>query len=840
MYHNNIFTNNDFNPSEGIFDLLSAINENGLPVNFALNESDGRLNVYCGGTAFTNISGTITINGESVGLTDFAYRKSDKKEFDFGKRYITEYVNHKYNLSWTWTIFWRKSDILVMASVKNNGGACVTISDWNLLSCDKQNGGEISGMCPGKTTFLKWSSWDMGVRLVEKSSHYDSSNLLHLYDPGSNVTALIGFLTLSRMRLLHTVDTAENCEISQYNARLVFGGYELHPNQTFNSELCSISFHDDPYTALELWAEKIKNIYKPEQDEEKLPPVGWVGFSWLNATAESGGEPWEYYAIGNAKAMRERLRGFDIDYIWTSQTNLMDYIPGNWLHENKNEIPSGLESFFDRQKELGFKPGLWVSPFWFYGEAKNMLEEHCGHVLRGKDGEPVCREEPWGFIYEGDDDESPWRRMHRYNFDGSHPDTIKFVKELFSYYNKIGVRYYMLDFLDIGENSLLYDKTKTAYQAGYEILREIRAAAGDDTHIQTAVASSPGFAGIISAARIGRDFGEGRPVDTFLADWRNATNVLHDLNYADIKAFLQNITGSYFTHRTLYMNDFNVFTVDKPYPVEFARIVATTFGLGGGSPLMIGDNIATISDERMRYIKLCLPRTVHSAKPADLFERVQPHDYSRILKLAINTEWESYMLAGVYNMDEGAGAYELTLDFAKLGLAPDKKYVVYDFWNEEYCGVFKDSFPCILQPESCKLYRIAEKRPYPWLLSTDMHIQQGFCEVVDVSWDPDKKRLSLSVTRPVGETGNVYLLMPRNYKLINNKSVHLLKELLDFNVVIQVPVTFTSTIENFTFDFEEWNPVTLSPRGHIPYSTEQEWLDYMRNNYHKQKTRVFE
>ena len=254
--------------------------------------------------------------------------------------------------------------------------------------------------------------------------------------------------------------------------------------------------------------------------------------------------------------------------------------------------------------------------------------------------------------------------------------------------------------------------------------------------------------------------------------------------------------------------------------------------------MILGDDIRGIDDERLRYIKLCLPRTLHSARPADLFERVQPADYSRILKLEINTAWDSYTLAGVFNADDKP--YELTLDFGKLGLDSDGKYVVYDFWNEEYCGVFKNSFACSLQPESCKLYRIAEKRPYPWLLSTDMHIQQGFCEVVDVRWDPDIMRLSLSVTRPVGEKGNVLLLMPRNFRLINNKGVHLLKELLDFSVIIQVPVTFDEPVESFAFDFEKFNPISLSPRGHIPYSTEREWLDYMRENYKRQDTRVFE
>jgi len=832
MDKGDVFAKNDFDPEGEIAALLPGLDGGGLPLEFSIDKAGGTLNISCGAASLKNLGGALTVNGERIEMADFSYCGIAEKELDFGRCHRAKYISQKYGLSWMWTVFSRKSDVLVMASLKNTGGGNLVLRDWDLLCCGGQEGGGPFG---GRFAFLKWNPWDMGVYEVGPGMRGDSSNILHLYDPGANMTLLFGFLTMSRMKTRHIFETSDGGGIKSYCARLVFGEYELAPGQVFNSELCGVGFYGDPYEALESWAKKVQGIYRPKI--KALPPVGWIG-TWSNPTAASGGEPWEYWAIKNARAINERLAGFGVEYIWTSQLNLMDYIPGNWLHENKEEIPGGLEHFFRMQAELGFKPGLWVSPFWFYGEAKGMLEEHSGHLLRWPGGEPVCFEETWGWRYE--DDDLPWYHMHRYNLDGTHPGTLEFVEKLFSYYKKIGVRYYMLDFLDVIENSVLHDKTKTAYQAGYAILGKIREVAGPDTHIQTAVASSPGFAGVIDAARIGRDFGESRPLDTFLADWRNATLVLHDQNYANTKYFLQNIMANYFTHGVLYQNDYNVFTVDRPYPTEHARLVATTFGLGGGSPMMLGDNICEMGEDRLRYIKLCLPRTAHSAKPADLFERVG-NDHSRILKLAVDTKWESYMLAGVYNTDEGPCG--LTLDFGRLGLDPEKKYVVYDFWNEEYCGVFKGGYPCTLPPESCKLYRIAEKRPYPWLLSTDMHIQQGFCEVKDVAWDPDNLRLILSVTRPVGERGNVYILLPRDYKLKNaerHRGVHLLKELLDFSVIMQQPVAFDSETKDFAFEFEKWDFQTLSPRGHIPYSTEQEWLDYMRENYKKQDTRVFE
>lgn len=50
---------------------------------------------------------------------------------------------------------------------------------------------------------------------------------------------------------------------------------------------------------------------------------------------------------------------------------------------------------------------------------------------------------------------------------------------------------------------------------------------GGATHIQTAVSSTPAYVGLINAARVGRDFGEGRPLAGMpLSDWRNATYVI--------------------------------------------------------------------------------------------------------------------------------------------------------------------------------------------------------------------------------------------------------------------------------------------------------------------------
>lgn len=836
MKHTKIFFENDFSVEETLQELVPLIPQDGIPLTLSVNQATGTFSVHDaqGKVGMDHISGALTLDGTVTPLSQWTLSPITSKTTADGTQYCIHWQAPNHAVTWTWTILARQADVLLIASLHNTGTAPVSISDWILFDAKSENNKSLFAPIDHKTRFFRWNSWDMGVlELADENSSCYSSNLLHLYDPAAQKNMLISFLTLSRTKAVHNLTTTKGEGISAYDGGLYFGNYLLQPNMTFNSELCFIGFYDNPNTALESWAGKVRDIYQPNLNE--LPPVGWNGGSWASHSAAKG-LPWEEYLLSNGKIIREKLKGFDVDYLWTSQSNLVDYIPGNWMETNPNEIPSGLVQYFEKQKAMGYKSGLWVSPFWFYGEAQNTLEQCQDFLLRDENGDPICVNEVWGWRYE--DDDQPWYHMHRYFLDGSHPKTIEYVKNMFSYLNKIGVRYYMLDFLDIMENSVLHDQTRTPHQAGYSILREIRSASGEETHLQTAVASSPGFTGTISAARVGRDFGEGRPLDTSLCDWRTATNVLHDRHYSNTLYFLKNIAGSYFTHQSIYINDFNIMTIDKPYPEDYVKIVTTLFGLGGGSPLMLGDNMATLDDDRLKYIKMCLPRTHHSAKPADLFERVQPQDYSRLMTLTIDKPWGSYLLAGAFNMDDRP--YELTLDFAKLGLDPAKKYVVYDFWNTEYCGIFRDHYPVVIPSDSCKLYRIEEAHPHPWILSTDMHIQQGCTELLNLCWNPETMTLSGTLTRPAGEKGNLFLLIPRNYKLLNHMGINLMKELLDFNIVAKVPISFDLDTASFSFTFEEWNFNMLAPRGHIPYATKEEWQAYMAENYKKQTTRVFE
>ncbi len=754
------------------------------------------------------VSNTIKSNGKQIDLDIKGKICVDEECFSFCENDV------KGAIKWTWHIKERENDTLLMASIKNTTDKTVIISDIEMSACIEK---EIEKS--KKPRIFLWHSWDMRVAELENKK-MTSENLLHISGEDKK-TFFAGFVTLSRTKIYHAIENGK------WTAYMDIGKYHLKAGDTFNTEILLFCEYADPYFALEDWANKIYKIYDPKVNT--TPTVCWGAGSM-----RPDGEVYENFVLENLDVINNRFRNFGINHVWTSQMNLKDYIPGNWLKNNDEQIPSGLKKFTADIKEKGFRHGVWMSPFWFFKEAEGAYDEHKHHLVHDKYGNPIITEGAW--CWKFDDDDLPTYHMHRCSIDGTHPDSIKYVKDIFSTYRDIGVRYYMLDFLDIHSNADYYDKSKTPWQAGYDILRLVRETAGDDTHMQTAVSSSPAFTGIINAARVGRDFGEGRPIDRDeLNDFKNATHVFHDNHYANLKAFLTNAACNYFTHQKTYMNDMNVLFIDTPYPLEYSRFAVTLFGLQGSTPIVLCGDMRYMAQERVDMMKLTLPRTEYSSRPVDLFDRYENGDYSRVQVLNVKNDFDEYTVVGVFNPDQTLCT--LDLDFEKLGL--DGEYAVYDFWNMEYRGIFHTSFPLTLLPETCKLFRFTKKRNHPWVIGSNMHIQQGVSEIKELHWNEEQMTLSGVCKRPAGENGKLIVLTPPNFKLLNRGKCHIIKELLDYNIVIEVPLDFETDTAEFTLRFEPWNFKNITPRGFVDYSNMEEMRQYMKKNYKRENTRIF-
>jgi hypothetical protein len=725
--------------------------------------------------------------------------------------------------------------LIIESALQNTGSDDLRIGSWDVL--DGAGAGVIDlGPAPEQVRFFGWRSWAMQVeRFAETESTHGASNLCHLFDPASGTTLLCAFMTVERMLVDHALTYQQGSGVTHYRATCDAAGFRLRPGQTLTAERLQLSFHRDPYGALDSWATAVQAHYQPALDERPL--VVWGGGAWLDGFSASE-DSWEHLALANGHALREKLAGFEVTHVWTSQKNLKDGLPGGWLGGNDELIPSGQPAFIAALKELGIGHKLWFSPFWFFAEAEaeGILGENRDNLLCDDAGNPISEPASWEFDVHIDAAGTP--RLTKYYLDGTHPGTEAYVRKVFAAYREMGADAYMLDFLAIKPGARLHDDSLLPVEAARKILGVIRDAAGPDAHLQTAVASTPGFIGLLSSARVGRDFGEGRPLYPPFPLWHNATYVRNDRHFANFHAFVQNAAANWFTHNRIYCNDLNVLTLDKPVPLEQARIGATLFGLSGGTPLTLGDDYRTIDPERLRLVKLCLPRSRGVPVPVDLFDNVAPDGYCRQLKLTVSTSWDDFLLVAVYN-DEGPG-YDGVLDFAKLGLSPDSPYRVYEFWNGEYVGTYRERCPCSVPSGAIRLYRLHAARPHPWLLGTDMHIQQGALDISELAWDADTHTLAGVATRPAGETGNLFLHLPRTWRLVNHSGIGLMKEVRDMTAMARVPLRFEEDETAFSFHFEPLHVPNVCWRWWLPYRSEAEWRDWLAANRQPDDTRIIE
>lgn len=801
---------------------------------------DGRINLdNAAGSvlSFRNVSGSVMVDGRELWLDD-AERLSCTDGLDAdGRRVGTAEYRFADGLRWRWQVRAAAAGRLQLdATLVNASGRDVTVGPWNILHGRSDAGGIVDlGRSPGDVRFFGWRAWSMCVeRFAETDGPHDSANLCHLYDPASGATSLLGFVTLDRMQTGHVVQYAAGKGITEYRATCAFGAYRLKAGQELKSETLRFSLHTDPYEALESWADEVHDRYQPS----------FEGVSGVCVCGDNG-IPWPEALESRAKVAGEILKGFGYHLLTGGTHAILKYgLPGNWLtFDAFDGDPDGCEAHLKRLHEKGFTYKFWFSPFWFFGEAEGTLEQNRENLLRDEKGDPITRpfkQGGWEFG-RGPYTEQP---LTKYFLDGTHPATKTYLQNIFKAYRELGVRAYMLDFLSIIPGAKPWDETLLPLQAARAMLKVIREAAGPDTHFQTAVASTPGFIGCIQSARVVRDFGEARPLHP-MPNWRNAENCLHDEHFANAHSFVQNAAAAWFTHGKVYINDLNQMTVDKPYPLEHARITATMFGLSGGSPVVLSDNFQTLAPERLRLVKLCLPRTEGLPVPVDLFDHVAPEGYCHVLKKAVATAWDDYLLVAVFNTSPDnhvpvTQPYNTMLDFARLGLDGAAHYRVYEFWNEEYAGTFRGSFACSVPPDACRLFRISRARPHPWLLSTDLHVEQGNAEIESLSWDEQTRVLKGVARRPAGESGSLFFLMPRQLRLLNHEGTNTMKEVIDMQTVIRLPLVFRTDTAPFELRFEVQETPYISRQGWLPYATETEWLKYVAEHHDPASSRVIE
>lgn len=699
--------------------------------------------------------------------------------------------------------------LTIQARVKNVGKTAIKLGKCHLLH---ESGNIDLGEGAEETVALCQTAWvtdNYVKKLYSENNCHRSKTVGLLYNRSHKLAFNCSFMTFDRINTEIAYSTSHNkIHVDGY---CDFDDYELQPDQEIESETIGCDWSYDPYASLENWAAKVSHYYKPRIALK--PSVGWLGgWTWRDGFTQ---QTYEELVLENSAAIQTRLEGFDVTNFWVSIGNLKHMLPGNWTAFNKTSFPHDIEWLVSKLAINGQRLGFWVAPFWIPDKLSPLFEEHKHHLLK-RQGEFVKSNSRWRFGKSGD--LPPDERVGFYCLDGSHPDTVDFLKRTFEFYQKLGIRYYMIDFLYTGSGSTpghflydeYFDRSKVKGPEVYrEALKTIREAAGEDAYILSSTGTTFQNIGCVDAVRVAPDCGEGRP----LIKGMNEYPAMYTINTWNlIRTVSTTMANTYFTDRKLYYNDaFNVMTIDKPVPLNEAIITVSMFALSGG-PVMLGDDISTIGEERLALIKKSLPPYNKMAKPADLFDAVYP-DWPKIFNLKVEKDWDEWNVIGVLNTEPATVKMELSLD--KLELEHGPTYTVFDFWNEMYLGEIKDRLEVEVPPHHIRVFRIARSRPHPWLIGTDMHVTQGGVEIEQLEWNPNKRYLSGVCIRPKEETGNLFLKLPKGWKPVQYAGLQTAKVPMDKSLIVLKPLAFRTETLTWRIDFEPEDEAELHNLLHV-------------------------
>jgi hypothetical protein len=105
-------------------------------------------------------------------------------------------------------------------------------------------------------------------------------------------------------------------------------------------------------------------------------------------------------------------------------------------------------------------------------------------------------------------------------------------------------------------------------------------------------------------------------------------------------------------------------------------------------------------------------------------------------------------------------------DTGSLGLDRNKKYYVFDFWNQKPLGIVagSDVLSADLWNGQALVYSVKQVEDHPVILGTNRHAMCGMMEISKTSWDRKKKTFAFTADLVKGETMNITIAVPEGAK----------------------------------------------------------------------------
>jgi hypothetical protein len=183
-----------------------------------------------------------------------------------------------------------------------------------------------------------------------------------------------------------------------------------------------------------------------------------------------------------------------------------------------------------------------------------------------------------------------------------------------------------------------------------------------------------------------------------------------------------------------------------------------------------------LPEERVALLKSTLPTL--PILPVDLFSRgadmqwnkfvgLRPddyiHNYPEVLDLKVSARSGTYDVVGLTNW-RGEKATRAVSFADQLGLPPQSRYVVFDYWERRLLGVFTGSLQVDIEPHDTRVLLVHAIASHPQLVGISRHLT-GVPSILELGWDASSHALRGSSETISGEDYALFVHVPEGTTL---------------------------------------------------------------------------
>jgi hypothetical protein len=485
---------------------------------------------------------------------------------------------------------------------------------------------------------------------------------------------------------------------------------------------------DNPYEALEAYGQGVKTAQGVKLNPYDFPTVClWYAMHWNYGDGPSVND-----SPGAVDEMDRIVKSGFLKYAKAAVRLVPDCYDENneqgwWDDKHWQMYGSGTTS-----NEVKVKPGHYKPPYETTQKWGRAITERGGipitYVQTGKRSQDYAETFPHHMLFNQANARVPdndWTVRGLGSYDFTDPDFLKHMREVYANLRSGGVRGLMFDYPNTGWAAWggmedKYSTTGAAYRTIYQLAYD---GLGPDCYIheRNLDRGADLTLGLVASQRTWGDTDDVTPemvTRSGLRWYKNRVVVNYDM---DAKNLLK----------------------AKPANRDGVRKLLTMAYVASGR-LLLANSFAKLSPDYIHDLSRIYPfhAQPQSARPVDAFTNRFPQVYD----FAVSPEWHQLTF---YNTDNEK-ATRVGVDFAGhtafggLGLAADRSYYVYDFWNDKLVGKVpgRGRFEQELRPGEARILSVRAAADHPQVLSTNRHLMQGYVELSDVTWDAAGNKLS--------------------------------------------------------------------------------------------------